>query len=232
MLSPEVLDIIGMPLRPILRRLGAPGPTGRVLRRLGELSGPDTFGEFYGWANSHQLPPGGLVPGKDGVSPAFARASGLDKTPWSAMSLLDLITYLPDDILTKVDRASMAFGLEARTPMLDHRVVALASGLPDDLKVRNGERKWLLRQVLYRYVPRELIERPKMGFGVPVGQWLRDPLREWAENLLDEKRLRRQGVLVSDAVRCLWTEHLSGRCNHQYVLWSILMFQAWLETWQ
>ena len=232
MLSPEVLDIIGMPLRPILRRLGAPGPTGRVLRRLGELSGPDTFGEFYGWANSHQLPPGGLVPGKDGVSPAFARASGLDKTPWRAMSLLDLITYLPDDILTKVDRASMAFGLEARAPVLDHRVVALAAGLPADLKVKNGERKWLLRQVLYRYVPRELIERPKMGFGVPVAQWLRDPLREWAENLLDEKRLHRQGLLVSDAVRCLWTEHLSGRCNHQYVLWSILMFQAWLETWQ
>jgi len=231
MLSPEILDIFGRPLRPLLRRVGAPGPAGRVLYRMSELLSAHTFQAFYGWANSHQLPPGGLVPEQDGLSPAFTRDSGLDKTPWSAMSLLDLITYLPDDILTKVDRASMAVGLEARVPVLDHGIVALAAKLPTNLKVRNGERKWLLRQVLYRYVPRELIERPKMGFGVPIGEWLQGPLREWAGNLLAEGRLRREGYLIPKAIRCLWTEHLSGRCNHQYVLWNILMFQAWLETW-
>ena len=118
----------------------------------------------------------------------------------------------------------MAVGLEARVPVLDHRVVALAARLPSDMKVRNGERKWLLRQILYRYVPRELIERPKMGFGAPIGQWLQGPLREWAENLLAEDRLRREGYLIPKAVRCLWTEHLNGRCNHEYVLWNILMF--------
>ena len=231
MLSPDILDIIGRPLRPMFRRLGAPGPTGRVLYRMSELLSAYTFQAFYGWTNSHQLPPGGLVPGRDGLAPAFMGSSIPTKDLFAMMSLLDLITYLPNDILTKVDRASMAVGLEARVPMLDHRVVALAARLPTELKVRNGERKWLLRQVLYRYVPRELIERPKMGFGVPIGQWLQGPLRGWAENLLAEDRLRREGYLIPKAVRCLWTEHLSGRCNHQYVLWNILMFQAWLETW-
>ena len=101
----------------------------------------------------------------------------------------------------------------------------------NELKVKNGKKKWLLRQVLYRYVPRELIERPKMGFGAPIGQWLQGPLRGWAENLLAEDRLRKKAYLIPEAVRCLWTEHLSGRCNHQYVLWNILMFQAWLEIW-
>ncbi len=231
MLSPDILDIIGRPLRPMLRHLGAPGPAGRVLYRMSELLGANTFQEFYGWVNSHQLPPGGLVPGRDGPAPAFMGSSIPVKDLGSMMSLLDLITYLPDDILTKVDRASMAVGLEARVPMLDHQVVALAARFPSDLKVRNGERKWLLRQVLHRYVPRELIERPKMGFGAPIGQWLKGPLREWAENLLSRDSLRREGYLIPKAVRCLWTEHLSGRCNHQYVLWNILMFQAWLEIW-
>jgi len=231
MLSPDILDIIGRPLRPMFRRLGAPGPTGRVLHRMGELLSAYKFQAFYGWANSHQLPPGGLVPGRDGLAPAFIESSIPTKDLCSAMSLLDLITYLPDDILTKVDRASMAVGLEARVPVLDHRVVALAARLPSDLKARNGKRKWLLRQVLYRYVPRELIERPKMGFGAPIGQWLQGPLCGWAENLLAEDRLRREGYLIPKAVRCLWTEHLGGRCNHQYVLWNILMFQAWLEKW-
>jgi asparagine synthase (glutamine-hydrolysing) len=141
---------------------------------------------------------------------------------------LDAITYLPDDILVKVDRAAMAVSLETRVPLLDHRIYELAWRLPSDMRNRAGEGKYLLRKVLDRYVPRPMVDRPKMGFGVPIGDWLRGPLREWGEDLLSPATLRSQGLLDVDIVRSAWTDHVSERSDRKYELWSVLMLQAWL----
>jgi asparagine synthase (glutamine-hydrolysing) len=146
------------------------------------------------------------------------------------MQLWDMATYLPDDILQKVDRASMAVSLEVRPPLLDHRVVEFAWTLPRNLRVRNGETKWLLRRALDKYVPRHLVGRPKAGFAIPLAGWLRGPLRGWAEDLLDGNRLA-GGILDAAAVRRLWLEHLSGGRNRAYALWTILMFECWRRRW-
>lgn len=169
------------------------------------------------------------------ASPAGTRlddlgfAAGVRKSA-QRMMLFDGLTYLPDDILVKVDRAAMAVGLETRTPLLDHRVAEVAWRLPLSMMIRDGRGKWALRQVLYRHVPQELVERPKAGFAIPVGQWLRGPLRDWAEDLIGECRLREEGYLDAAVVRNLWTQHLSGRSDWTPRLWNILMFQAWLAS--
>ena len=145
------------------------------------------------------------------------------------MMLLDALGYLPGDILTKVDRASMAVSLEARVPFLDPEVVKFAWGLPIGMKIRNGRTKWPLRAMLDRHLPRALVDRPKMGFGVPIGDWLRGPLREWAEDLLAPAKLRERGLFRAPEVAALWSQHLSGARNHEHRLWPVLMTQAWLD---
>jgi len=145
------------------------------------------------------------------------------------MMQLDMLTYMPDDILAKVDRATMAVSLESRAPFLDHRVVDFAWRLPIDLKHRDGLSKWVLRQVLYRHVPSSLIDRPKMGFEVPIGLWLRGPLRDWAAALLDQNRHAREGWFDPNVVTHHWEAHLAEKANWGMQLWPICMFQAWLE---
>lgn len=201
------------------------------LPKLAEIMIHPSGEAFYRELVSHAKNPNQLVLG--GIEPdtILNRFDCLPNLPGlrERMMYLDMMTYLPNDILTKVDRASMAVSLEVRVPLLDHRLVEFAWRVPTEVKFRDGQCKWLLRQVLYRYVPRSLMDRPKMGFGVPIEHWLRGPLREWAEELLDEKRLREEGFFDPMPIRKMWNEHISGKRRWHYYLWDVLMFQAWLE---
>lgn len=180
------------------------------------------------WKNPAQVVVGGVEP----------RTQVTDPTQWmqniplpQKMMALDMATYLPNDILTKVDRASMAVGLEARAPFLDnYETVDLAWRLPLHQKIRGGIGKWILRKMLYQYVPKSMFERPKMGFGVPIDSWLRGPLRPWAEDLLSASRLLREGFFHPGPIRQKWEEHIAGQHNWQYYLWDVLMFQAWWQS--
>jgi asparagine synthase (glutamine-hydrolysing) len=210
---------------------------GEKLHKLARaLRGAHDFDGLYRNLLSEWQSPAALVLGEHG-KPVHEPASLLDdplptsgsETAALRMMYRDSMSYLPDDILCKVGRAAMAVSLETRVPFLDHRVAELAWRLPLHMKIRGNQGKWALRQVLYKYVPRELIERPKAGFAIPVGEWLRGPLRDWAEALLAERRLQAEGYFSPAPIRAKWAEHLSGRFDHTPSLWAVLMFQAWLE---
>jgi len=220
-------------LAPLTDRFGRRAGVGKQAHKLGAVLLAGAPEEVYHRALSHWKEPSEVVAGAvEPPTPLTNAAFWLESPDFTTrMQYLDTITYLPDDILTKVDRATMAVSLEARVPLLDHRVVEFAWRVPAGTRVRGGQAKWPLRQVLYRYVPRELVERPKMGFGVPIGEWLRGPLRDWAEALLDERAMAAQGLLDPRPVRDVWHAHVTGEGDWEYLLWDILMFQAWRETW-
>ncbi|CAM5275169.1 asparagine synthase (glutamine-hydrolyzing) [Eoetvoesiella caeni] len=195
--------------------------------RLAQAATAANASEFYRQFVSYWKDPAQLVVGAQVPPTVFDRES---KLPFfENMMLLDAVSYLPDDILVKVDRAAMAVSLETRVPLIDHRVFEFAQRLPFNYKVRNGQGKWLLRQLLYRHVPQELVDRPKKGFGVPLAAWLRGPLKDWAAALLDESRLRSEGVFHAGPVLQKWREHQSGRRDWSPHLWGVLMTQAWLD---
>jgi asparagine synthase (glutamine-hydrolysing) len=207
----------------------------KLHKAAGVLTRKSAHDLYYGLVSLVQSPED-WVKGENGVRavepstnltgdlPAMERLNDIER-----MMALDAVSYLPGDILCKVDRASMGVSLESRVPFLDHRVYAFAWRLPLDYKLYDGKTKWALREVLYRHVPKVLIERPKMGFGIPIHDWLRGPLREWAEALLSEKRLLEEGYFYPKPIRALWQEHLEGTHNRAHQLWGVLMFQAWLE---
>jgi len=183
--------------------------------------------ELYLFLISHDKRPDDLVVGGKEFATAYSAGSS-DIDVMRHMARTDTMTYLPDDILTKVDRASMSAGLEARVPLLDHRMVEFAATLPTHMKIRHGQGKYLLRKLLEKYIPASLFDRPNKGFGIPLEQWLRTDLRDWCEAMLDTRRIRNEGYLNPNKVRTMWTEFLGGRPHWQYQLWDVLMFQAWL----
>lgn len=232
-ISPSCWDSLG---RLLPYRLKQP-MFGDRAHKLASLLTATSMEDIYTWLVSYERHPEKLVVMNGEKSHGVGTWAELEMRALSCrdsserMMFNDLVGYLTDDILCKVDRAAMAASLEVRVPFLDHRIAEYAWQLPLRMKIRDGQSKWLLRQVLYRYVPRNLIERPKQGFGVPIDSWLRGPLRDWAENLLNTSRLRQEGYIDADQVQYKWQEHLSGRRNWQYWLWNILMFQAWQERW-
>jgi asparagine synthase (glutamine-hydrolysing) len=217
------------PLLPKGLRIATPGDKAQKLSDVLTISDSHAF---YRQLTSHWHDPLAVVIGAQEPQTLLTNPSAWPKTDnfehW--MMAVDAQTYMTDDILVKVDRAAMANSLETRVPILDHRVIELAWRIPMHQKVREGQGKWLLRQVLYRHVPKELIERPKMGFSIPLNSWLRGPLRDWCEDLLDETRLRQEGYFRPAPIRRMWAEHFSGRRNWAYHLWDVLMFQAWIEN--
>ena len=210
-----------------------PPQAGDKMHKLASILCEDEDG-FYRRLISHWDDPEAIIPGSSEPKGLVWDPAARDLTPdlIERMRYMDTCTYLPDDVLTKVDRASMAVSLEARVPLLDHRVVEFAWTLPTSTLIKNGQGKWPLREILYRHVPREIIDRPKMGFGVPIGDWMRGPIKEWAEDLLNPTAIKKHGILNPDPIWQKWQEHQAGDRNWQYYLWDILMLQAWCEEYQ
>ena len=220
-------------LAAVLPQRHRPAQLGEKLHKLAGVATAVASGAFYRelvslWGDPASLLTAGREPAGPLDDPCLP---ALVPDMAERMQYLDTLTYLPDDILVKLDRASMAVSLEARVPLLDHRLVAFAWSLPPAMKAAGGVGKRFLRQVLYRHVPRELVDRPKMGFAMPVDAWLRHELRDWAESLLEESRLRGGGLFDPAAIRRRWDEHLTGRRNWQASLWAVLMFEAWRQRW-
>ncbi|MFI0547076.1 MAG: asparagine synthase (glutamine-hydrolyzing), partial [Brachymonas sp.] len=229
-LSPAAWNALLSPVRGLLPSSLRHANMGDKLHKGAALLSAEQVDELYLKLVTHWEPEGLVLKGQEPQTALRGQPlalNGLDAV--QRMMALDAITYLPGDILTKVDRAAMGVSLETRVPFLDHRVVEFAWRVPQAMKLHDGVGKWILRQVLYRHVPQAMIERPKMGFGVPIGDWLRGPLREWAENLLGESRLKQEGFFNPAPIRQKWAEHLSGQRNWQHHLWDVLMFQAWLD---
>lgn len=231
-LSPSRWDALFDKLSPVIPsklQLRTPGDKAHKLAGVLDI---DNEHECYYRLTSHWQDPASIVIGAKEPLTLITDINAWTQTDsfQHAMMAMDAQTYMTDDVLVKVDRAAMANSLETRVPMLDNRVIELAWRMPLEYKIRNGEGKWLIKQVLFRHVPQALIERPKMGFGIPLHDWLRGPLRDWAESLLDVSLLKQQGYFRPEPIRAMWNEHLSGKYNHQHQLWNILMFQAWFET--
>jgi asparagine synthase (glutamine-hydrolysing) len=205
--------------------------TSRVLPKglLQEALGTKNLDEFYNFTNRQWKGFPDLVLGARFLDDTLTIPEGLVSSN-ERMMYTDSLDYLPNDILTKVDRAAMSCSLETRMPLLDHRVIEFAWSLPENIKFRQGVGKWPLKQVLYDYIPKKLIERPKMGFGVPLEHWLRGPLREWAESLLDPKKIESDGFFDPEIIQQEWARHLSKKKDRHYWIWTVLMFQAWLES--
>lgn len=229
-LSPTAWSALLQPAQRLLPASLRQANLGDKLHKGAGVLGARTVDDLYLGLVTHWQPDAVVLGAQEPATPLRGNPpplAGLDAV--QRMMALDTLTYLPDDILVKVDRAAMGVSLETRMPFLDHRVVEFAWQLPQHLKLRGGLGKWVLREVLYRHVPKALIDRPKMGFGVPIDSWLRGPLREWAEDLLSESRLHHEGYFNPAPIRQKWAEHLSGQRNWQHHLWDVLMFQSWLE---
>ena len=232
LLSPDQWEKLAFVFSPFLKQFGTQGTFGDKFYKIADILAMKNPDELYRRLLSHwEYPEQVLKEGREAATilnhkEQWARLPNFTER----MMYLDTLTYLPDDILVKVDRASMGVSLEVRSPLLDYRVVESLWQIPLSMKIRKRSGKWLLRQVLYKYVPSKLIERPKAGFGVPMHDWLRGPLRGWAEALLDEHRLKEEGFFNSEVIRKKWVEHLSGKRNWLNYLWNILMFQAWLSN--